>query len=516
MNTVASYAYTLRASGHRSAVAEYSGRTTAYAYDALYRLTRETITADPQLPMGLADYSYDKVGNRLSRTATALGLTQQALSYNANDWLENDTYDSNGNTLASGASGTDSYDFKNRLLRRTLPNGNTIDLHYNAEGHRVRKSLKDAFGYTEQDTHYHTDTRNLTGYAQVLEELTSDGTSLPSVTKRYLYGLDLLAMDAWQSDTPSGGDWHLSYYLYDGHGNVRHLTNQQGQVTDTYTYDAFGILLSRTGTTDNHYRYCGEQWDEDLGMYYLRARYMNTNTGRFWTMDSYEGRNSDPITLHKYLYANANPVMYVDPSGYDSSIAQLNMNVAIFGSLSLMAIPSMRQAITNFGEAARGVAGEIGESAFGYAQQAAGMAAVAAALAYQNFHEQIEKALKDVAQEVKNRLLSLKVVPISKTIMLSIAKHISDVQGGVPQVLTRTDSVTARTNRKSAIAGLGSAGIGMSWDEYPFASTVQGGSGASVRAVPLHENLVQGGVIGVSYRLQNIKFYESFWVIVIP
>jgi hypothetical protein len=43
--------------------------------------------------------------------------------------------------------------------------------------------------------------------------------------------------------------------------------------------------------------------------------YLNPNTGRFWTTDSYSGNNSDPLSLHKYLYAHGNAVMNSDPSG---------------------------------------------------------------------------------------------------------------------------------------------------------------------------------------------------------
>lgn len=43
----------------------------------------------------------------------------------------------------------------------------------------------------------------------------------------------------------------------------------------------------------------GEQWDAALGMYYLRARYCAPQLGRFWTTDSYEGSQSDPLSLHK-------------------------------------------------------------------------------------------------------------------------------------------------------------------------------------------------------------------------
>ena len=45
---------------------------------------------------------------------------------------------------------------------------------------------------------------------------------------------------------------------------------------------------------------------------------MNPGTGTFISMDSYQGSLYDPISLHKYLYANANPVTYTDPSGYFS------------------------------------------------------------------------------------------------------------------------------------------------------------------------------------------------------
>ena len=51
------------------------------------------------------------------------------------------------------------------------------------------------------------------------------------------------------------------------------------------------------------------------------AHYLNPNTGRFWTMDSYEGSNSDPLSLHKYLYCHADPVNGWDPSGHEFTLA---------------------------------------------------------------------------------------------------------------------------------------------------------------------------------------------------
>lgn len=68
------------------------------------------------------------------------------------------------------------------------------------------------------------------------------------------------------------------------------VTNAAGAVTDTYDYDAFGNLLNSTGSTPNVYKYRGEQYDADLGLYYLRARYYNPQTGRFMSRDPYKPR----------------------------------------------------------------------------------------------------------------------------------------------------------------------------------------------------------------------------------
>jgi RHS repeat-associated protein len=65
----------------------------------------------------------------------------------------------------------------------------------------------------------------------------------------------------------------------------------------------------------NNYLYCGEQYDPQLKFYYNRARYLNPDTGRFWTVDTTEGDQEAPLSLHKYLYAQADPVDMTDPSG---------------------------------------------------------------------------------------------------------------------------------------------------------------------------------------------------------
>lgn len=66
---------------------------------------------------------------------------------------------------------------------------------------------------------------------------------------------------------------------------------------------------------------------------------MDTTTGRFISQDSYAGSVYDPVSLHKYLYANSNPVTYSDPSGYYADVMAATVGMAeIAGTIQLNAI----------------------------------------------------------------------------------------------------------------------------------------------------------------------------------
>jgi RHS repeat-associated protein len=154
-------------------------------------------------------------------------------------------------------------------------------------------------------TRYLVDDLNPTGYSQVVEE-TANGAA----SREYTYGLQRIDQDQIINNS-----WTPGFYGYDGFGTVRQLTNLTGAVTDTFEYDAFGNSITHTGSTPNSYLYRGEQYDSDLGLYYLRARYYNPQSGRFLGRDPEDNRAADPATLHKYIYAEGDPVDIFDPSG---------------------------------------------------------------------------------------------------------------------------------------------------------------------------------------------------------
>ena len=273
-----------------------AARTLAWNYDGIYRLTNETISSDPGNNNGSSSYTLDPVGNRLAENTTLPGLSSGSFGYNADDEVNTETYDNNGNTTRLANGNAFAYDAESRL---TSMSGGAVSIVYDGDGNRVAKTVG---GVTTQ---YLVDDLNPTGYAQVVEELVGG-----AVKRQYTYGLQRISEDQLVN-----GAWTPSFYGYDGGGNVRQLTNVSGVVTDRYEYDAFGNEINHTGTTPNNYLYRGEQYDLDLGLYYLRARYYNPATGRFLSKDPEDGKSGDPKTLHKYLYAGGDPVNAWDPTG---------------------------------------------------------------------------------------------------------------------------------------------------------------------------------------------------------
>lgn len=291
------YGYTLGPTGIRTQALETSGRTVNWSFDGIYRLTGETVSGD-QHYNGSVSYGLDPVGNRLSASSSLHGINSGSFNYNADDELSGELYDANGNVTASGGK-TFAYDSQNRL---TSMNGGAVRIVYDGDGNRVAKT---ANGVTTQ---YLVDDLNPTGYPQVVEEIVNGAPE-----REYTYGLQRI-----DEDQVIQGAWVPSFYGYDGFGTVRQLTNAAGAVTDTYEYDAFGNQITSTGTTPNEMLYRGEQYDSDLALYYLRARYYNPQSGRFMSRDPNAGMSVVPATLHKYLYASADPANRMDPSGRDA------------------------------------------------------------------------------------------------------------------------------------------------------------------------------------------------------
>jgi RHS repeat-associated protein len=312
---VQSYAYTLGPAGNRTKIGEQDGTVRSYEYDALYRLTAESV-----MRSGAAVYSkgfgYDPVGNRSQQVHTdaAGSVTSLNATYDTRDrqltqgnqsWM----WDAMGNLAAKVGEATYAWDFDSRLQQVTLQNGTVVTNTYDADGVRVKTTTRKPDGTTTA-VDYLVDTTG--GLSQVVAETTTIGSGLTVLSAFYVRGDDLLAV---MRPGPTAGTWASRFYHADGLGSIRALTDENGVVTDRWSYTAFGEILEHTGTDEQAYLFAGEPLDPNSGFYYNRARWMDPGVGRFVSIDVYAGRAFEPITLHKYLYGGDNPPNNVDPLG---------------------------------------------------------------------------------------------------------------------------------------------------------------------------------------------------------
>ena len=288
--TLAAFAYTPGGNGETSTAATtgtaLTPATDTYTYDPLGRLTADNDTS----------YTYDHAGDPWtlgSHISQGFGSADQIIN-RVIDGTTNTGYTFNprgDRTTATTAGVTTSYgyDQANHLTSYTPPTGPATSYAYNGQGLRTSKTT----GSTT--TSYAWDTA---GSLPLM--LTAGNTS-------YIYGPDGLPIETIDgSGTPT-------YLFHDQLGSTRLLTSQSGDVTGTYTYDAWGNTTSHTGTATTPLQYSGQYLDDETGFYYLRNRYYDPLTAQFLTIDPIVSQ-----TRATYTYAGNNPINGTDPTGLGS------------------------------------------------------------------------------------------------------------------------------------------------------------------------------------------------------
>lgn len=328
--------YTYNRNGKVTGVTDWSGRVTSYTYNKNSQLvsTRrpdgsiETRSYDQagqliqildcqgETILHQYDYTYDGRGNiaSIGTGGEAVGendysaLMNCTMEYDANNRLltyngESITYDVDGNMIHGPLNGvmTDfSYDCRNRLIQA----GETI-YTYDAENHRIAVETGTSV------TRYVVDSQpELT---RILQAVETDKATGESRTTYYTYGIGLIA----QEEAESG----YRLYHFNHLGSTTLITDERGQVIQTFEYNPYGELLDgEIGT----YRFLfnGEYGvvTDANGLYYMRARYYNVDIKRFMNQDVIVGSVENSPSLNRYAYVEGNPVNYLDPFGLEKFI----------------------------------------------------------------------------------------------------------------------------------------------------------------------------------------------------
>ena len=258
-----------------------------YTYDNLSRVTVRTVKKfSDNSVVSTETFNYDAAGNVTSAPESSFqyDTNNRLISFNGNTV----SYDLDGNMLNNGVKSF-TYDSANRLVSA---GGHTYT--YNAEDVRIRNLCED------EDTTY---TYNTNAKLSMLLMKTTNG-----VVTKYVYGKGLIGEEV------SGA---FKTYHFDCRGSTIALTDASGNITDTFAYDTYGKLISRTGTSKVIFGYNGRDGvvTDDNGLIYMRARYYSPAMKRFINADIIPGKLSNAITLNRFAYANGNPVSFVDPFG---------------------------------------------------------------------------------------------------------------------------------------------------------------------------------------------------------
>ena len=128
-------------------------------------------------------------------------------------------------------------------------------------------------------------------------------------------------------------DGTLYYYVLNLQGDVISIVTHWGESYGSYTYDAWGNVISQSGSiaSINPIRYRGYYYDSETGLYYLGSRYYDPQVRRFVNADS-----TDPALSAGFLGANLFAYVQNCPTMYSDSIG----NAAAGYSRSF--VPEMR------------------------------------------------------------------------------------------------------------------------------------------------------------------------------
>ena len=104
-------------------------------------------------------------------------------------------------------------------------------------------------------------------------------------------------------------------YLHKDHlGSVRVITDEDQQIVGSMDYFPFGSELRASGDIASK-QFTGHEKDEETGLSYAKARFLDHETGRFTSRDPIDAKIDNPQRWNKYVYCANNPLKFVDPDG---------------------------------------------------------------------------------------------------------------------------------------------------------------------------------------------------------
>ena len=313
--------YTYDALGNITRISQSTGHfypLVAYEYDAQNQLTKETYyngegAAEGNITRTIS-YTYDTAGNILSETRTEDGeTTTKTYGYGDSEWADLLT-EVDGQAITYDASGNPTSYF-GRIM--TWTNGSQLKT---STTHALGSVLKSTYTY-DADGIRKTKTVpiNRRGLTCTYTFVTQNGKVVRQSwrTESIDFFYDDLGRPFAMTYEKSGETVGTYYYVLNLQGDVVKLIDVSGAEVASYEYDAWGNVLSQSGSmaSTNPLRYRGYYRDSETGFYYLQSRYYDPVYHRFINADSYGSTGQGFVGTNMFAYCNNNPAIFVDNGG---------------------------------------------------------------------------------------------------------------------------------------------------------------------------------------------------------
>ena len=301
----ANFNYTYDANGNILSVS--GDQTVTYEYDDLGQLVWEKNATAGKV----WNYTYDNGGNILSRTeyacsgsGTVSGSgTTTSYTYGDAEWGdlltayngEAISYDGIGNPL-SYRGWTMNWQGGRQLASMTK-GSDTLSFAYNESGLRTSKTVN---GVTHS-------------YVWQGSKLAADITDAYALYFHYDSSGEVMGF----TRTVNGADTEY-FYVKNLQGDILKVITATGTEAATYTYDAWGKLLTSTGDLAdiNPLRYRGYFYDTETSLYYLKSRYYDPEVCRFINPDVFATSDIDGVlAANMFAYCENNPIRNTDSTG---------------------------------------------------------------------------------------------------------------------------------------------------------------------------------------------------------
>jgi RHS repeat-associated protein len=336
---LASVTYVRSPSGEPSKITREDNSYVDIEYDAALRVSKESECDANGTLIAETTYGYDSDGNRTSKTTLtgsdtysyAAGFKLTSVSHSGGGADDQFGYDGGGRVTSitrGGTTKTLEYDSFDHITKVT--EGGIERVRYTFDGDGRRVTADDGTGVK----------RFLSAPAMGVglegPQAVTDGAGNLIATFVYSGG-----DSPFMKITPAGAE----YALTDSAGSTIAKADAFGFNIATIRYDAFGGVTSSLGSSasidssiGSESRFQGMQLDTDTGLYFVRARTYDPNTGRFVSMDPLVGVRWRPETYYPYVFANSNPLIFSDPNGKEFNLLEITAVSAVVTVLSGLAL----------------------------------------------------------------------------------------------------------------------------------------------------------------------------------